>query len=303
MTSPTATRDTNEAVAALIGRSNRLGSDPRNTNYAGGNTSAKGTAGTSTLYLCFHGLFAFVFREDHILILTPRIDEHKFLAGAWRNEKGLKKGASYSLLPGTNKSGHANPRPVVSKDNLHLSDLKNIDAGSSYCQIKVPFPKEFISLRHVQATFTGKSFTAANAPSASSFPLLQILKYEMPDTKNCKFDGFEESWKPNPHASSQQLHIFAEPPDIVPDDHAARAFDALVQIFPGVDLTLKSKPGLAPCPLVKEPGSPRDIDLEQELSLSERDASCGAKLKKGTKRSFKDRGPQTGDCFSIIVCC
>src|SRR5215211_3424197 len=27
----------------LIGRSNRLGSDPKNTNYAGGNTSAKGT--------------------------------------------------------------------------------------------------------------------------------------------------------------------------------------------------------------------------------------------------------------------
>jgi rhamnulose-1-phosphate aldolase/alcohol dehydrogenase len=31
-------------VDDLIGRSNRLGSDPRNTNYAGGNTSAKGTA-------------------------------------------------------------------------------------------------------------------------------------------------------------------------------------------------------------------------------------------------------------------
>jgi rhamnulose-1-phosphate aldolase/alcohol dehydrogenase len=31
------------AVAALLERSNRLGSDPRNTNYAGGNTSAKGT--------------------------------------------------------------------------------------------------------------------------------------------------------------------------------------------------------------------------------------------------------------------
>ena len=30
-------------VADLIGRSNRLGADPRNTNYAGGNTSAKGT--------------------------------------------------------------------------------------------------------------------------------------------------------------------------------------------------------------------------------------------------------------------
>jgi len=31
-------------VGALLARSNRLGSDPRNTNYAGGNASAKGTA-------------------------------------------------------------------------------------------------------------------------------------------------------------------------------------------------------------------------------------------------------------------
>ncbi|NUT96385.1 MAG: bifunctional aldolase/short-chain dehydrogenase [Saccharothrix sp.] len=32
----------NTTAAALVGRSNRLGADPRNTNYAGGNTSAKG---------------------------------------------------------------------------------------------------------------------------------------------------------------------------------------------------------------------------------------------------------------------
>ncbi len=35
---------TNPTAAELISRSNRLGADPRNTNYAGGNTSAKGTA-------------------------------------------------------------------------------------------------------------------------------------------------------------------------------------------------------------------------------------------------------------------
>ena len=34
---------TNPTVAELIARSNRLGSDPKNTNYAGGNTSAKGS--------------------------------------------------------------------------------------------------------------------------------------------------------------------------------------------------------------------------------------------------------------------
>src|SRR4051794_41795975 len=37
------TRATSSPVAALLDRSNRLGADPRNTNYAGGNTSAKGT--------------------------------------------------------------------------------------------------------------------------------------------------------------------------------------------------------------------------------------------------------------------
>jgi len=34
---------TNQTVADLIARSNRLGADPKNTNYAGGNTSAKGS--------------------------------------------------------------------------------------------------------------------------------------------------------------------------------------------------------------------------------------------------------------------
>ena len=33
---------TNQTASELIARSNRLGANPRNTNYAGGNTSAKG---------------------------------------------------------------------------------------------------------------------------------------------------------------------------------------------------------------------------------------------------------------------
>ncbi|ONK16028.1 bifunctional rhamnulose-1-phosphate aldolase/short-chain dehydrogenase [Streptomyces sp. MP131-18] len=38
------TTQEHEAVTELLARSHRLGADPRNTNYAGGNTSAKGTA-------------------------------------------------------------------------------------------------------------------------------------------------------------------------------------------------------------------------------------------------------------------
>jgi rhamnulose-1-phosphate aldolase/alcohol dehydrogenase len=42
MTHNDTTPTTNPVVQELIARSNRLGADPRNTNYAGGNTSAKG---------------------------------------------------------------------------------------------------------------------------------------------------------------------------------------------------------------------------------------------------------------------
>jgi rhamnulose-1-phosphate aldolase/alcohol dehydrogenase len=50
----------NPVVTELLARSHRLGSDPRNTNYAGGNTSAKGTAldpatGTETELLWVKG--------------------------------------------------------------------------------------------------------------------------------------------------------------------------------------------------------------------------------------------------------
>ena len=39
---PSPVSSSHPAVADLVARSNRLGADPRNTNYAGGNTSAKG---------------------------------------------------------------------------------------------------------------------------------------------------------------------------------------------------------------------------------------------------------------------
>lgn len=44
MTNQTADTTGAPTVTSLVARSNRLGADPRNTNYAGGNTSAKGTA-------------------------------------------------------------------------------------------------------------------------------------------------------------------------------------------------------------------------------------------------------------------
>jgi rhamnose utilization protein RhaD (predicted bifunctional aldolase and dehydrogenase) len=47
LTSPAYQTPAGQAIAALPARSNRLGSDPKNTNCAGGNASAKDTAAGS----------------------------------------------------------------------------------------------------------------------------------------------------------------------------------------------------------------------------------------------------------------
>ena len=44
-----------KTIDALLARSNELGADPRNTNYAGGNTSAKGSDRKSKRLNSSHG--------------------------------------------------------------------------------------------------------------------------------------------------------------------------------------------------------------------------------------------------------
>jgi rhamnulose-1-phosphate aldolase/alcohol dehydrogenase len=75
-------------VQQLIARSNRLGADPRNTNYAGGNTSAKGTAvdpvtGTDTELLWVKGSGGDLgtLRPNGLAVL--RLDRLRALAGVY----------------------------------------------------------------------------------------------------------------------------------------------------------------------------------------------------------------------------
>jgi rhamnulose-1-phosphate aldolase/alcohol dehydrogenase len=76
----------NPAVSDLLARSNRLGADPRNTNYAGGNTSAKGTeidpvtaAPTELVWVKGSGGDLGTLRESGLAVL--RLDRLRALAG------------------------------------------------------------------------------------------------------------------------------------------------------------------------------------------------------------------------------
>jgi len=78
----------NPAVSDLLARSNRLGADPRNTNYAGGNTSAKGTetdpvtnAPTELLWVKGSGGDLGTLRESGLAVL--RLDRLRALAAVF----------------------------------------------------------------------------------------------------------------------------------------------------------------------------------------------------------------------------
>ncbi len=78
----------NPAVSDLLGRSNRLGADPRNTNYAGGNTSAKGTetdpvtnAPTELVWVKGSGGDLGTLKESGLAVL--RLDRLRALAGVF----------------------------------------------------------------------------------------------------------------------------------------------------------------------------------------------------------------------------
>jgi rhamnulose-1-phosphate aldolase/alcohol dehydrogenase len=79
---------TNPVVRELLERSNRLGADPRNTNYAGGNTSAKGTETdpvtgepTDLLWVKGSGGDLGTLKESGLAVL--RLDRLRALAGVY----------------------------------------------------------------------------------------------------------------------------------------------------------------------------------------------------------------------------
>ncbi len=79
---------THPAVAALLDRARRLGSDPRNTNYAGGNASAKGTvtdpvtgSDTELLWVKGSGGDLGTLTEDGLAVL--RLDRLRALRGVY----------------------------------------------------------------------------------------------------------------------------------------------------------------------------------------------------------------------------
>lgn len=117
------------AAADLIARSNRLGKDPRNTNYAGGNTSAKATAidpatgePVELLWVKGSGGDLGTLTEKGLAVL--RLDRLRALAGVYRgveHEDEMVEAFDYTL------HGKGGAAPSIDTAMHGLVDARHVD--------------------------------------------------------------------------------------------------------------------------------------------------------------------------------
>ncbi|HEU4769923.1 MAG TPA: hypothetical protein VFS77_21335 [Pyrinomonadaceae bacterium] len=237
------------------------------------------------LCLWFHGLFAFVIMHDYIAVVTPKVPDHEFLAGLWKQEQKLREGEWYRLS-GVSDSTRPNRMPALTKDQiLFLSGVKAVNMAESFCLIRLPFPRQIIPLRYAKAQFSGGDAPKTNNPS--TFPTVQVMRYQVVDYGNLRLEPFKAWVTQKRPPSIINLHIFAEPDVLVHPEHAMRAFDGMIQLFSGIDLKLNDTSS-ACFPL--DFNLPAGINPQHQVSLAERNGACK-----------KSSGSRTANCFMIML--
>ena len=240
---------------------------------------------TTDLCLWFHGLFAFVIMHDYIAVLTPKVEEHEYLAGLWMQEEKLSDGEWYRLS-GVSDAARPNPWPELKKEQvLLLSGVKAVNMAESFCLMRLPFPRQIIPLRYAKVQITGDDAPKQN--TSSTFPTVQLMRYRVVDYSNLRLEPFKAWVTQKRPPSIINFHIFAEPKVLVEPQHAMRAFDGMIQLFSGIDLKLTDTSGSC-FPL--DMNLPAGLNPQHQISLAERNGAC-----KGP------RGARTANCFMIML--
>jgi len=239
------------------------------------------------LCLWFHGLFAFVIKHDYIAVLTPKVEDHEYLAGLWKQEQKLREGDWYRLS-GVSDPARPNPWPPLTKEKvLFLPSVKAIHMADSYCLIRLPFPRQIIPLRYASAKFSGDD--APKQSTSPTFPTVQLMRYRVVDYSNLRLEPFKAWVRQKRPPSIIHYHIFAEPNHMVRPEHAMRAFEGMLQLFSGIDLKLMDT-SFSCLPL--DTNLPAGINPEQQISLGERHGGCDPR---------PGLGARPANCFMIMV--
>jgi hypothetical protein len=207
------------------------------------------------LYVILHGLFVVHFRRDHIQLFSPYVPEHMYLAGNSNiyDLKPLERGEIYSLV-GVRSS--YNPPPIPHDCNVAIDRSQiaySIKSSASQFLINLPFPFAISPARCLRGYhfFAGQSAAILNP---NGIALCQVLTYLVGDFNDVRLWGTD--WKPkvkdypNRKYSVAKLHLWAEPDMVMDHGHTGRAYRALMDLVPPIDL----EPLIEIVPLPKDTG-------------------------------------------------
>lgn len=195
------------------------------------------------LRLLFRGPFAFVVYPDHMLALAPFLDTYRYTyestTSNWRG----------SLDPGYHRLGGlpaSRCMPGLDESRNIIIDARRFGIRAvdpkqaSYCAIQLPFPEQVVpqELSSVSNVFSGPLGRELNA-RITQIPSAQALFYRLDEEESLTLSmpGLGHVWT----ASSLNLDIIAEPRSLPGPQHAVEPFQALVGLFPGLQLALKAK--------------------------------------------------------------
>ena len=188
------------------------------------------------LSLVFHGPFACVVYPDRIVMLTPRVAEHRYRVG----ELLLREG-KYALQ---NVSGAKRMLPIDRRRNAVLSardfGISAIDPlGQRYCSIELPFPEEIIAVRSLTSPiiFSGSLAKQLNE-QVRQVPDIIAFKYTQTFDQPPLLDNMPELNLGTHVRRDVDVHFFAEPKQVLGEEHTIAAFRKLVELFPGLHLGL-----------------------------------------------------------------
>ena len=240
---------------------------------------------TDVVNVILHGVYGYILRKDFVEAYTPAVYGHIYKAGGldYKSAQQLRR-VNYNLR---GVAGDPNARFKPSPSSyplLPLPDSAPVDPfGKRYCMLRLPYPKQIpgysnqlyaLDAHEIGDVFAGRDSAPING--MDSCPSILTIAYARSE-KFLRLDpddgGVGIDLSPltsQPGTSIVNLHIWCT---INPDDmtmagmthegHIRKAFAALVDLVPPLELTLQIPDRFAPtaCDETYPPGvGPCDVE-------------------------------------------
>lgn len=189
--------------------------------------------GFAQLNVVFHGLWAFETTNAgpiiaYTPILTHDIGTHEFVAGSVLSNVKLAEGERH-YLSGVDDMPHKD-FDFTEEDNVIVCNKPFTDDGKAFCSVELHPPAVIKSVRLVPVTST-QPFEGEDGKDLHPVrvAMVQVFIYYVKDPEKVSLEPIQVN--PTHKEGAWNLHLYAQPTNRLPEDHAKNAYKAMAAMF------------------------------------------------------------------------